>query len=120
MASAELWLEVLSWTKALFDATKASVDLVATYTKYRSEKATIREAARVSVEFSTYSEEEVSDLLRRLNGCRDRFVQQGGGSDRARCVCSVLSEAMEGNGGSLPEIDDWPRIYSQLGCSRRD
>lgn len=31
MASAQAWLEVLSWTKTLFEATKASVDLVATY-----------------------------------------------------------------------------------------
>jgi hypothetical protein len=120
MASPEVWLEVLSWTKTLFEASKASVDLVATYRKYRADKATINEAARVSIKYSTYSEAEVSSLLRRLNGCRERFVQQGGGSDRARCICGVLSEAIEGNGGTLPEIDGWPRIYSQLGCSRKD
>jgi hypothetical protein len=39
--------------------------------------ATIRKAEWVNVEFSTYSEDEVSDLFRRLKGCRDRFVQQG-------------------------------------------
>ena len=44
MASAQILLDVLAWTKALFEATKASVDLVATYTKYRNDRATIREA----------------------------------------------------------------------------
>jgi hypothetical protein len=53
MASAQILLDVLAWTKALFEATKASVDLVATYTKYRNDRATIREAERVSIDFSS-------------------------------------------------------------------
>lgn len=116
MASPQAWLEVLSWMKALFEATKASVDLVATYKKYRSDKATVKESERVSIAFSTYSEEEVVALAGRLKGCRDRFIGQGGGSDRARCICSVLNEARKGNGGELPAIDDWQHIYSQLRC----
>ena len=57
-------------------------------------------------------------LLSPLKGCRDRFIQQGGGTDRSRCICSVLREAQEGNGGTLPEIDDWENIYRQLRCHR--
>jgi hypothetical protein len=119
MASAQLWLEVLAWTKALFDSTKATIDLLATYRKYRTDKETVQEASRVSAVFSTYSDAEVEALLARLQGCRDRFVKQGGGGDRAACICSVLNEAAAGNGGTLPEIDDWARIYSQLQCVRR-
>jgi hypothetical protein len=118
MASSESWLDVLAWTKTLFEATKASIDLFATYTKYRNDRETIQEAGRVSIVFSTYTEEEVQSLGERLKGCRDRFIAQGGGAERAQCICSVLNEAATGNGGRLPEIDDWMNIYSQLGCRR--
>jgi hypothetical protein len=116
MASPEIWLEVLAWTKALFESTKASVDLVATYQKYRADKATIAESHRASGAYSSYSEEELQSLLDRLQGCRQRFIDQGGGLDRARCICSVLNEAQDGNGGTLPDVDDWQNIYSQLRC----
>jgi hypothetical protein len=117
MASPQLWLEVLAWVKTLFEATKATIDLRATYEKYQRDEETLQEAQRVSVKFSTYSDAEVDSLLRRLKGCRDRFVLQGGGAERAQCICSVLHEAMEGNGGTLPIIDDWQNIYRQLKCS---
>jgi len=116
MASAQTWLELLAWTKALFESTKAGIDLTTTYLKYRSDPATILESQRVSVAYSTYSEDEVDSLADRMKGCRNRFVAQGGGSDRVRCICSVLQEAKDGNGGTLPLIDDWHNIYAQLGC----
>ena len=56
-------------------------------------------------------------MLEKLKGCRDRFIKQGGGKERAACICSVLNEAKIGNGGTLPNIDDWKRIYSTLGCA---
>jgi hypothetical protein len=118
MASPQVWLEVISWVKTLFEATKATIDLRATYEKYRKDEATLREAERVSVQFSTYSDNEVDSLLRRLKGCQERFTLQGGGAERVQCICSVLHEAMEGNGGTLPIIDDWQNIYHQLKCSR--
>ncbi len=119
MASPQLWLEVLSWTKTLFEATKATIDLTSTYEKYRKDHETIQESQRASQVFSTYSDAELDSLLRKLKGCRDRFVAQGGGADRARCICSVLHEAAEGNGGKLPYVDDWQNIYQQLGCATR-
>jgi hypothetical protein len=119
MASPQLWLEALAWVKTLFEATKATIDLRETYEKYRADKETLQEAQRVSVAFSTYSDAEVESLLRRLAGCRERFIAQGGGAERAQCVCSVLREAMDGNGGTLPVIDDWQNIYRQLKCSRK-
>jgi hypothetical protein len=118
MASPEIWLEVLAWTKTLFEATTATIDLAATYRKHRQERDTIQEAARVSVVFSTYTEGEVQALSTRLQGCRDRFIKQGSGADRANCICSVLNEAAAGNGGTLPLIDDWQNIYSTLRCAR--
>lgn len=120
MLTPDVWLEILSWVKTLFDLTKSTVDLVdleRTHEKYRRDPETIREAQRVSVQFQTFSDAEVKSLLSRIEGCRDRFISQGGGTDRARCICSVLNEAREGNGGELPLIDDWQKIYAQLSCS---
>jgi hypothetical protein len=119
MASPQTWLEILAWVKTLFEATKATIDLRATYEKYVKDKDTIRESERVSHDFSTYSDAEVESMLFRLKGCRDRFVSQGGGAERAKCICSVLQEAMEGNGGTLPRIDDWENIFRRLDCTRQ-
>jgi len=118
MASSHAWLDVLALVKTLFEATKASIDLGKTYAKYRNDRETQQESRRVSVVFSTFSEEEVQALADRLRGCRDRFVEQGSGTDRARCICSVLNEVVAANGGTLPAIDDWQNIYFQLGCAR--
>jgi hypothetical protein len=120
MVPPDLWLEVLSWVKTLFELTKSTVDLVdleRTHQKYRHDPETIQEARRVSAQFQTFSEPEVKSLLDRIQGCRDRFISQGGGTDRARCICSVLNEARAGNGGNLPLIDDWRKIYDQLACA---
>lgn len=116
MATAQTWLEVLAWTKALFEAATSSVNLYDTYQKHKAERDTQEEASRVSQAFSTFSEEEVGAMLERLKGCRDRFIAQGGGQERSNCICSVLNEAKRGNGGTLPHIDDWKRIFSTLGC----
>lgn len=118
MASFHAWLEVLSWVKALFEATTLGADLHKAYEQHKREQTTIAEAQRVSSVFSTYSEAEVDALLKLLKGCRDRFISQGSGVARTRCICSVLREAMEGNGGKLPVIDDWQNIYRQLNCAR--
>jgi hypothetical protein len=120
MASPALWLEVLSLTKALFDAVKSGEDIVASYRKHHEEKDTIQESRRVSVKFSTYSDKEVNSILSRLEGCRDRYIKQGGGADRASCLCSVLNEVKKGNGGQLPRIDDWENMYRQMGCDAKD
>jgi hypothetical protein len=117
MASSGTWLEVLAWVKTLFEATKATIDLRQIYEHYRRDRDTIRESERVSVHFSSFSEDEVRALVDRLQGCRDRFIAQGGGAERAKCICSVLNEAKIGNGGDLPLIDDWENIYQKLNCS---
>jgi len=112
----QTWLEVLSSIKGLFDVGKGAVDLQASIAKYRADPETIREATRVS-HFSTYSDEELEALNRRINGCVKKFIEEGDGAGRVRCLCSVLNEAMIGNGGTLPEVDDWRNIYKQLRCT---
>ena len=119
MASFQVWLEVLSWVKALFEATTLGVDLQRAYQQHRVEKDTIAEAERVSRVFSTFSEDEVEAILKRLQACRDRFITEGSGQARQQCLCSVFSDVIDGNGGTLPHIDDWENIFRQLSCSKK-
>jgi hypothetical protein len=116
MANPLLWLEALAGLKALYDLAEGAVDYAASVRRHREEAATISEAKRVSEVYSTYSDREVEELLRKIEGCRDRFISQGSGHDRARCLCRILNEIREGNGGIMPHIDDWGRMYAVLKC----
>ena len=118
MGTPDQWLKILALLKALFESTKAAINLEQTVEKYRHDRETIQESQRVSSVFSTYSAAEVERIFSLLEGCAKRFIDQGSGAARAKCVCSVLNEVKEGNGGQLPLIDDWENIYRQLGCHR--
>ena len=113
MASPLLWLEALAGLKALYDLVQGGIDYAANVQRHRQEADTIAESRRASVTFSTYSDRELEVLIGKIEGCRDRFIAQGRGADRARCLCSIFKEIRDGNGGLLPEIDDWRRMYNQ-------
>jgi hypothetical protein len=117
MASPLLWLEALAGLKALYDLAQGGVGYAASYQKHRLERDTIAESRRASLAFSTYSDRELEEIIKKIEGCRDRFITQGSGADRSRCLCSIFKEIIDGNGGSLPLIDDWRRMYDQLNCS---
>lgn len=116
MASPLLWLEALAGLKALYDLLEFGVDYAAALRKHRDESDTVAESSRAAAQFSTYSDSEIQQLIRKIAGCRDRFIMQGSGADRARCMCSIFQEISEGNGGQLPRIDDWQRMFDQLRC----
>jgi hypothetical protein len=118
MANPLLWLEALAGMKALFDLVEGAPDYYRSYTRHREERATIEAARRASLSFSTYSDRELEDLIRRIEGCRDRFIEQNAGQDRSRCLCNILNQIKDGNGGELPEVDAWREMYAQLKCSR--
>jgi len=44
---------------------------------------------------------------------------EGMGEARVRCLCSVLNQAKDGNGGELPDIANWKEIYTALKCATR-
>lgn len=117
-ASVQTWIDLLAWTKALFEATKATVDVAAVYRKYRSDSETEREAQRVSIQFSTFSEEEIKALSTRMSKCQTQFAVEGDADQRLRCLCSVLGTAKKANGDVLPLIDDWKNIYALLKCAK--
>ena len=116
MAGQLLWLEALAGLKALYDLASGVPDYLASYRRHKDDQATIAESHRASETFSTFSDEEIKVLIRRIEGCRERFIAQGSGRDRASCLCSIFKEIMEGNGGRLPKIDAWERMYEQLRC----
>lgn len=117
MSNFLLWLEAIAGMKALFDLAEGVPDYYQSYRRYREERATIEAARRANETYSTYSDKELEELIKKINGCRDRFTQQGSGRDRARCLCSILNEIKDGNGGSLPDVDAWRKMYDQLQCS---
>jgi len=116
MVNPLLWLEALAGLKALYDLAQGAVDYASSYQRHRVEAATVAEARRVSLTDSTYSQRELEELIRKIEACRDRFIAQGSGADRARCLCSIFDEIKAGNGGWMPPIDDWSRMHNQLNC----
>lgn len=66
--------------------------------------------------YSTYSDREVEAIKKRIEGCRDRFIKEGAGEGRKTCLCSVLQDVKDGNGGSIP-VDEWEKTYEKLGCA---
>lgn len=118
MASPFLWLEALAGIKSLYDLTQGAVDYAARLKFHREESATIAESFRASAAYSTYSDGEMAAIVKRIEGCRARFIAQGGGADRADCMCSIFKEVMDGNGGIMPPADDWENMYRKLACGR--
>lgn len=116
MASKQAWLEVLAWTKALFEGTKAPLNLLAAFEHNLKEPNLDREAGRASKDFFFYSEEQVESMHRRLTGCRDRADTQGR-EELGACLCGVMNEAIAGNGGELPDFEGWREMYAHLKCS---
>ena len=79
---------------------------------------TIKQDAKIlRLALMTYSAEEIEEIEDRIKGCRDRFIREGIGKKRARCLCSVLTDVKDGNGGVIPNIDRWKETYDQLKCA---
>jgi hypothetical protein len=116
VASQSFWLKLLATMKAAVSAVTDEADFGHELARYLSDSATIQESQRVSRDFTTYTDEQVRIMTSRLQACHDQFVQDGSPDQRVRCICEILNEARIGNGGRLPQIDDWPRFYRVLGC----
>ncbi len=67
--------------------------------------------------FSTYTDRDIEAIKERIEGCRDRYIKEGGGAGGSVCLCSVLTDVRDGNGGQIPEIDNWPEAYEILHCN---
>ena len=88
------------------------------FSDYRGSPNIEKEAHTLRLALMTYTENEVKEIEDRIEGCRDRFIKEGSGERRARCLCSVLTDVKDGNGGDMPDIDSWEEIYDQLKCAK--
>ena len=109
-----MWLEVISWIKALVDVSSLSSDAYSAYRKHRDEPDTRRAAELASTRYSTFSDKELAAIASRLEACRDRFIAEGSGAQRNKCFCNVFRDLIDGNGCVLPHVDNWQRICSQM------
>jgi hypothetical protein len=64
--------------------------------------------------FGSYTDEEVRSIEKRLLQCRKRFIIDGDGAQRRRCMCGVLKDVAQGNGGLPGGI--WSELSQQLNC----
>lgn len=73
-------------------------------------------ALQLQSALSTYSDRELEKITCRIESCRDRFIREGSGKQRVVCLCSVLTDVKDGNGGQIP-VDEWDEMYEQLNCA---
>jgi hypothetical protein len=111
-ADLKLAAQVASIASAMFNAIRFSESL-AHWLHKPTDRAKIDKQAKLLA--STYSNAELKALRDRIQGCEDRFIREGNGLARKRCMCSVLQDAKDGNGGNAP-LPDWEEMYGALGC----
>ena len=102
---------------AMVDVIQLGKETFQEYLRRRERDPTLpaKEQALVRA-FSTYSPSEVEAILRRIESCRQRFIEEGSGAARRTCLCSVLRDVRDGNGGRIPE-PEWERNFDQLKCA---
>ncbi|MBS9477750.1 hypothetical protein [Ancylobacter radicis] len=64
---------------------------------------------------SSYDDDEIEAIEKRIRSCKDRFIREGSGQSRKTCLCSVLTDVKDGNGGNFP-FPEWGNLHEQLGC----
>lgn len=109
------WAEIAAMISALTDVITIGKETYQTYyNRRKSDPATQRQALLLS---NTFSDDEIESIKTRIKRCRDRFINEGSGEQRATCICSVLKDVKDGNGGHIPD-EDWERSYEQLRCDK--
>jgi hypothetical protein len=116
LASPQIWLQLLATIKAVAESVTSTIDVGTNINRYLSDSETIQESRRISRVFSTYSDDEVNAIARRLDECRRRFIAEGDGEQRRKCMCNALTDLKAGNGGQLPHADHWYEYWEQLRC----
>ncbi len=123
MADLLLWLETIATVKAIWEITKdiptrfASLDEAIAY--YKNDPETREDAEQAVKKYrNTYPDDVIKDIGERLRRCDDRFKATNDGNDRVKCICAVLRNTADGNGGDMPDISDWLDIFEQLKCKQ--
>lgn len=102
---------------AMVDVVQLGKESFQTYLKRRQGDPSLPDKERaLSIAFSTFSAPEIRSIHERIESCRQRFIEEGSGSARRGCICSVLHDVREGNGGSIPD-PEWEKSFQQLNCA---
>ena len=110
------WASLAAIISAMVDVTQLGRDTFAGYLKKRQGDPDLaKKGAELQIALSTFSTAEMASIVRRINDCKERFIREGAGTTRRQCLCSVLQDVKDGNGGAIPDRD-WQSTYEQLGC----
>src|ERR1035438_5234354 len=110
------WANSAGIVSAMCDVIATGSDTFqAFYERRRTAPDIMQRAATLEQAMSTYGDEELEAISQRLQACRDRLIAEGSGAERKRCLCIVLGDVKDGNGGTIP-FDDWKKTYETLGC----
>ena len=110
------WSGIAALISGMVDVINLGVPLSEAIALHRRDPRNARLALVLQSAFSTYSDDEVRAIEDRIKSCRERFMAEGSGERRAACLCSVLRDVKDGNGGDLPAAE-WEDIFSQLKCA---
>lgn len=111
------WGTMAAIISAMVDVIQLGRDSFQAYFEKRKQDPRFAErGAALEQAFSTYAPEEVEAIADRINSCKDRFAKEGSGKNRVRCLCSVLRDVKDGNGGSIPD-PEWQKAYDKLNCA---
>lgn len=102
---------------AMVDVIQLGKETFQEYLNRRQKDPSLTTKAKALAEaFSTFSQPEIEAIMKRIENCRQRFIDEGSGAARRTCLCSVLRDVREGNGGTIPD-PEWERNYEQLKCA---
>ena len=109
------WTEIAAIVSAMCDVITTGRDTFKAFYEHHINAPDTRRQATVLQHALSYSAEELEAIKQRLNECRERFIAEGGGQQRTRCICSVLRNVKNGNGGKIP-LREWEKAYKAMAC----
>ncbi|WP_288940854.1 hypothetical protein [uncultured Roseovarius sp.] len=114
--------EALSETTALVRSIDQSVEALRRRVPFedievRDSDVSVTHILAAQISLGTYTDVEVREIRRRLEQCNRQFIEVFEGQDRKRCICFVLNQVKDGNGGTIPD-PNWQSTYDQLNCEQ--
>lgn len=109
------WIEVIAGVRALYDLIRGQSEFYQVFRMHQ--KLVTAQAERARTEYPDYTNEDLEDLGRKVEACRELMFRFGKAGDRYPWLCALFREIADLNHGSLPDVDEWPMIFDRLGCA---
>jgi hypothetical protein len=114
MGTLDLWIEVIAGVRSLYELVHGKTDFYSTFRMHK--QLVLDHAERAQVCHSHYSADDLSNLANKIEACRELMLHFGKAGDRYPWLCALFREIAECGDGTLPDIDEWPRLFDRLGC----